>query len=273
MFNKSLVICAVLTVFLVGCKKENGKVLAKVGKSVLTEEQFYSLIPPEYAASLGVDQKKELVKMWINTELLYQGAVKSKLNKEADVKLKLVTLQKQMLANDYLEKYLSKISGITEQDVKKYFDERKDYYNTEREIAQIIVRDEAEVNKIMSQLKEGFDFSKLAKEYSIDSSSAVNGGVIGYIRAGDLSIPELEEALFSLKEIGAVSAPTRTMYGYHIMKLLGTRPVKDGEVTYEKMREKIHNALTVPRKNAAIDSLLLGLRKDVKVEENYDLLK
>lgn len=277
--NKKLIIFAGIgflslsLLVLPGCKKSDKKVLAKVGKSSITEEQFYSLIPPEYATSLTSDQKQELLKMWVNTELLYNQALKTKLNKESSVKLKLTTLERQLLANEYLERYLSKVSSVSDADIKKYFDSRKNYYNTEREIAQIVVRDEMLANKIITEVKSGSDFSKLAKQYSIDSVSALNGGVMGYVRLGDLAIPELEEALFSIKEVGSVSSPIRTMFGYHIIKLLGIRELKDSLVTYDSMKERIRNSLNLPKRNAALDSLLADLRKKHKTVENYDLLK
>lgn len=270
--NKSIVI--LLIVFaLLGCKKDDHKVLARVGKSVLTEQQFYSLIPPEYANSLTIDQKKELLKMWVNTELLHNQALKTKLNKEKEVKDKISILSKQLLANEFLERYLSKISSVSEAEVKKYFEDRQQYYNSEREVAQIVVKDELEANQIIAKLKEGYDFSKLAREYSLDSLSAANGGVMGYVRLGDLAIPELEEALFSLKEIGEVSSPIRTVFGYHIIKLLGMREIAGKQVDYNDVKDRIRNNLNLPKRNNALDSLLIKLRDEQKVVENYDLIQ
>jgi len=65
--------------------------------------------------------------------------------------------------------------------------------------------------------EDGADFSKLAKEYSYDSSTSSRGGDLGYFGRGTLD-PVLEQAIFSMN-IGEVSKPVKSSFGYHILKL------------------------------------------------------
>lgn len=74
-----------------------------------------------------------------------------------------------------------------------------------------------EANKIYAQLISGADFVKLAKEYSKDPGSAINGGDLGYFGKG-MMVKEFEDASFNGK-VGEVQKPVKTNYGYHIIKV------------------------------------------------------
>lgn len=70
---------------------------------------------------------------------------------------------------------------------------------------------------ILAKVKAGEDFSKLARENSGDPGSAANGGDLGFFGKGKM-VPEFEEAAFKLN-VGQVSDPVRTVYGYHVIKV------------------------------------------------------
>ncbi len=270
-FRLGLIVCFVLLIFS-GCEKKEGKILAKVGKTVLVEEEFYSLIPAQYAGMLTIAQKKELLKRWINTELIYQEAISEKIHKEPTVAKTLDGMRREMIANELLERYISKLGSVDEQKVRSYFDAHYEEYNTERQSAQIVVQDKAQVTEIMNKIKEGKLFSKLAREYSIDPS-AKNGGVIGYVRRGDMpQIPEFENALFSLQKVGDISDPLETGYGYHIIKLLGMRRLPR-EVKYEDVQNEIRGFLNLTERKQAVTNFLTELREKKEIEENYNSLE
>lgn len=66
-------------------------------------------------------------------------------------------------------------------------------------------------------LKTDRQFSELAQEYSDDPGSAAQGGMLGFFGTGEM-VPEFEAAAFAL-QIGEVSQPVKTQYGYHIIKV------------------------------------------------------
>jgi peptidyl-prolyl cis-trans isomerase D len=78
-----------------------------------------------------------------------------------------------------------------------------------------------QIEAIKQRLDQGEDFAKLAKEFSKDPGSASKGGDLGYAAPGVYD-PAFEEALYALKQ-GEVSAPVRSPFGWHLIKLLGVQ--------------------------------------------------
>ncbi len=94
-------------------------------------------------------------------------------------------------------------------------------------------------------LNMGVDFNKLAMNYSEDQRYAQEGGEMPWLRVGEM-IPNFEKAAFKLKTPGEITQPVKTMYGWHIIKLLEKKsigsykemkPWLEGQVQGEKRLE------------------------------------
>ena len=72
---------------------------------------------------------------------------------------------------------------------------------------------------ILEKIKNGEKFGTLAKEFSMDKGSGKKDGNLGYFTKGTMVKP-FEEAAFKL-QIGEISVPIKTEFGYHIIKRLG----------------------------------------------------
>jgi foldase protein PrsA len=82
----------------------------------------------------------------------------------------------------------------------------------------ILVAKQSESLVILERIKKGEKFGKLAKEISTDSGSAKKDGNLGYFTKG-MMVKPFEEAAFKL-QIGEISEPVKTEFGYHIIKRL-----------------------------------------------------
>jgi len=97
----------------------------------------------------------------------------------------------------------------------------------------------ARIADVQQRLAKGEDFAALAKEFSQDPGSANNGGDLGYAGKGVYD-PAFEDALYALNK-DQVSAPVRTEFGYHLIKLLG---VQAPEVpTFASLKDKLTREL------------------------------
>lgn len=73
--------------------------------------------------------------------------------------------------------------------------------------------------EIENLLQKGVPFEDLAKQYSDDKNTGVNGGRMRPFTNGDLKAPPFEDAAFDLVEPGDISGPVRTRFGWHIIRL------------------------------------------------------
>lgn len=110
-------------------------------------------------------------------------------------------LHQKVRAQLILEKVLTKDIVIDEQELEKYYEENQSLYNipTTYKTSIIVVESEEDAKSVQSELSEGSDFSVLARERSLDTTSASLGGNIGYITTAqtniDQSIPEVVKNL------------------------------------------------------------------------------
>ena len=83
----------------------------------------------------------------------------------------------------------------------------------------ILVAKQSEALAILDRIKNGEKFGKLAKELSIDTGSGKRDGNLGYFTKGKM-VKQFEEAAFKL-QIGQLSEPIKSEFGYHVIKRLG----------------------------------------------------
>lgn len=80
----------------------------------------------------------------------------------------------------------------------------------------LLVKTEAEALKLKEEIAAGKEFAQAAMEVSL-CPSGQNGGDLGYFGKGQM-VKEFEDAAFSM-EVGEVSVPIKTQFGYHLIYL------------------------------------------------------
>ena len=110
---------------------------------------------------------------------------------------------------------------VTEAEALAYYNKNKSQYvkPKSRDLSHILVKTKAQAQKIYDQLKAGADFAKLAKKYSTDKSSGVNGGKLG-VQAENALVTPFAKVAFAIPT-GSISKPTQTQFGWHIIKANG----------------------------------------------------
>lgn len=93
-------------------------------------------------------------------------------------------------------------------------------------------------DEVYEKLKSGEDFTALAKKFSDDRTSAAKGGELPPFGAGKM-VEEFEEASFSLTEVGQISEPVKSPYGWHIIKLVEKIEMKSFEDYEKELKNKI----------------------------------
>ena len=93
------------------------------------------------------------------------------------------------------------------------------------------------IERVQDRLRQGAAFEDMARQYSEDGSAA-KGGDLGWINPGD-TVPEFEQAMDALQP-GQVSAPIKTQFGWHLIKVLERR---NQDVSADRLRNSIRQAI------------------------------
>ena len=140
-------------------------------------------------------------------------------------------VKEQLIQQKMQDQIAGKVT-VTPREVKQYFNRiPKDslpYYSTEVEVGQIVklaqVDDKAKqasiakLNDLRARVLAGESFEALAKEYSQDPGSAVQGGYLGFFKRKEL-VPEYEAAALRL-EPGQLSPVVESQFGFHLIQLI-----------------------------------------------------
>lgn len=95
------------------------------------------------------------------------------------------------------------------------------------------------INDIYKKIQQGEKFEDLAKQFSEDKSSSSKGGVLNKFGSGQLSSEEFENTAFSLANVGDISKPFQSQFGWHIVKLIEKHPIKTLEEMKPELEAKI----------------------------------
>lgn len=119
---------------------------------------------------------------------------------------------------------------------------------------------ESSIRKIYTQARSGADFGTLARQYSQDGSASA-GGDLGWFGDG-VMVPEFESAVHKLKP-GQVSAPVRTQFGWHIVKL---NEVREAGTPEERQRNAVRQYISEQKAQQATTQLLRDLHNGAYVD-------
>ncbi|MFD2565471.1 peptidylprolyl isomerase [Aquimarina rubra] len=128
---------------------------------------------------------------------------------------------------------------------------------------------EKRIREISAQLSQKASFESLAKQYSDDRNTAVNGGEINRFAQGALNSENFEKVAFSLKSPGELSEPVKTKYGWHIIKLIEKHPLKTFEESKGELTQRIKKD---SRSQLITKSFINSLREKYALKRNEEAI-
>lgn len=247
------------------------EIVATVNGSPITKKEFeeYHLQNLKFVGQRKITKEVSLQDL-INRELGIQKAKKTGTAKDPVV----ISKQEDILFHAQISKDLEnefKKIKVTDEDVKKYYEDNKEYRT-----AHILYRLRAEptpeeVKAALSQSVEIYDilqknpdeFGKYASKFSQTSTAPV-GGDLGFQPPTRLA-PEYYEAIKG-KKVGFISKPVRTQMGYHIIKILGVK-------SFDQIDKNLYKKIIYDKKrDAIIENYFKNLAKGAEIKTNPNLL-
>ena len=298
-----------ISIFATGCKqeievKDGSKVAVKIDGGKITATDYYNKIKQNNVSVLiDMIDRKLLEKKYPETDEendQVEGQIKKlKDNYKDEETLNQILTQYFGVSNEEeleamlrlefkrekaVKDYISK--NLKDKEIDKYY---KDEIYGQVEASHILIRPsvsedatedeitEAEkeakktAKEIIKKLNNGEDFAKLAKKYSEDEASAVNGGKLGYFEL-DTMVEEFSEAAKELKVDEYTKEPVKSSFGYHIILKTGQKDKPELKDVKDSIKEKL--TLQKLDEDATLYyQTLIDIRKENNIKWNDTVLE
>ncbi|WP_435924365.1 peptidylprolyl isomerase [Paenibacillus sp. DYY-L-2] len=255
--------------------------VATVNGKEITKDQLYEEVSKAGGGEAALDTL-------ITKELIFQEADKSQVAfTEADIDkeiqdyitqfgsaenldqalaangMSMEQLRENIQMNGLLTKLLEPQVKVTDEDIKKTFDENKASFDTPEQVraSVILVKTEAEANEIIKELNAGQDFAELAKSKSLDEYTKANGGDLDFFARGEQE-EAVEEAAFKLAK-GEISSAVKTSQGYEVIKVTDRKEAHSA--TLEEKKDEIKKQLVSQKVSELTGTWLQDVRSKAKI--------
>ena len=236
------------------------KILASVAGNPITEAELEMAL-----ASMGQrgqaynnpQGRQVLLEQLIAQKLFLMDAQKNLMEREPEFKEQLKRVKEEMLTNYAIKKAVEKVR-VTDDEIQKFYDENPDQFEagTTYNASHILVETEEKALEIAAQINAGeISFEDAAKANST-CPSGQQGGELGDFGHGQM-VPEFEQACDAL-EVGEMSAPVQTQFGWHLVKL--NKKEDGGKMELAEVKEQIRQALMQQKQQAAYQSRINQLK-------------
>lgn len=280
-FTNIIAIPAALVLLLTGCGDSSDYVATVDGQKIFQTELNQAL-REQYGAEvldtlinnkiIALEAEKEGITVSDNAiraeydELVESYGGKEALQEALDANGLTVESVKDNIRMYQLTKdVIAKSIDISDEELQHYFEEHKDDYGQQEQVAasHIFLEDEATAKQVEEKLKAGEDFAELAKTYSIDIDTSEDGGDLGYISRGQMD-EQFEAAAFALEK-GTVSGVVQSAEGYHIIKVTDQVPAQ--EAVFEDVKDEVYETLLESRINEEYSTWLTEKQEQYKIEK------
>lgn len=224
----------------------NGTTVSKTTQELLAKQVIASMGNPQ--AQVTPELEDQVRTMMVQMTVLSQYAKERKIDQQPEVKKELAFNADLVLMRLAVDSFV-KAHPVTDADVQAEYKREKDQWGTtEYKVEHILVSSEQEAKDLIAQLKKGADFAKLAKDKSKDESSKVDGGMLDW--NSPTAFPgEFAKAVKSLKKGELDNEPVQTIYGWHVVKVVDTRPAS----LFPSLEERKANIQQTLEKKRAAD--------------------
>ena len=242
------------------------KLVAKVnGKKISREDvlKFLNDMGPQMAMQFQSPEGiKRVIEEMVNQELLFSDAKEVGMENEPAFQ-EILQATKINLLKGYAFNKIIKDIKVEEDELETFFEENKNLFSQQESVkaSHVLIEEKDKADLVLSKIKEGMSFEEAAKEYSTCPSKEI-GGSLGEFGRGQM-VPEFEEVAFNM-EVGTISEPVKTQFGYHIIKL--DKKSQEKEANFTEAKAEVERELLVRKQEEKYKGKIDALKEKYPVE-------
>jgi len=266
---KWLLVLVAGPILLSSCSKAQpeGRVIAEVNGSKLTYEFLLDQLPEAYRNSVSEAQLDKLVEAWIETELMYQEALKHNLDKDQKLLNIISQKRKDVIAASYAEMTTSGVFALTDQAIDSIYRSNPEQYKVNEEmfkLSHIVMSSQGGAEAVYKRLQAGESFAALAGDYSEDQQSRKNGGDLGLVPASAIE-NDMVNAL-NLIGKGKTTPPIKSQSGYYHIFLLHDRLPVGTALPLQDIKQEIAESIEAQGQQQKYLDLLDDLKRKADIK-------
>ena len=233
------------------------RILVKVDGEAIREKDL-----AQAAEDLGggpeTQNQETLISYLIDLKIGAKAAEEAKITDSPSFQQRLSHMRSKLLLEDYLMTEAHK--STTPEAITKLYEDTIKALPPEEEVhaRHILLENEDQAKDVVARLGKGEDFAKLAAELSKDPGSGKQGGDLGWFTR-ERMVPEFADVAFKTAA-GQVSAPVKTQFGWHVLKIEEKRQHQPPK--FDEVKDQIAQYL----ERKAQQDIILGLRAKAKIE-------
>jgi peptidyl-prolyl cis-trans isomerase C len=236
-------------------------VLARVNGDAIRRTEVLAAIeelPAQYRQMPMEILFDRMITQLIDRKLIAQAAQRGGLGGDPEVERRMASLRERVMQEIYLTRAIEE--RVTDDKVRLRYDaEVRDQPPREEVRARhILVDQESKAKAVLDELAKGGDFAAIAKRLGTDPG-ADGGGDLGYFTK-DRMVAEFADAAFALKKGEVSTAPVRTQFGWHVIKVEDRRSAPPP--SFEERKPDLQRVMADEGLRAVLDDL----RKGAKIE-------
>ncbi|HKI77448.1 MAG TPA: peptidylprolyl isomerase [Ignavibacteriaceae bacterium] len=271
--RKTIIFLFVFAFFSISFAQKNQKstVIAKFGGKSITLDEFAKAYTKDEMNNRDISQDslkniKRFLDLYVIFRMKLEYAHDMGLYSNPEILNEVKNYREQLINKFYLQKY------VTEPHLRQLYERR----NWEIRLSHIIfipqkgdaISTEKLANAIIDSIRNGSDFSEMAKRYSQDNTSKYDGGDIYYFTAGQLPV-NLEDAMYNTPVDSVIPKLVKSEQGFHIFKVTDKRKrIPEIRASHILIGYKIDDKIDTAKARELIESIY----KKVKAGEDFGKL-
>ena len=270
--------------------KDGGKAIAEFNGVKLSDKYIKTYVDNlnDYlkARYNTPERKEELMSKIVEGELVAMKAVKDGALDDVILLSQIKNTIARYYSGTKMKVQIEESLKVSEDEMKKYYEEKKETFNTPAKVkaSHILIkvsesRDKEAARKLAEKVaaeaeksaKDTGSFAKLVEKYSEDEGSKKRGGDLGYFERtedGGKMVKEFSDGAFALQNVGDISKPVESEFGFHIIKLTGKKDKI--EKNFEDVKANIENTIKTEKRKTAYEDMIESYKKELGFKFDKD---